>query len=262
MTILDKIVAVKSEEVARLRPQTAALRQAAIDRQDHRDFSAAVRGGARAGATVSLIAEVKKASPSAGIICPDFDPVRTATAYERAGAAALSVLTDEQFFQGQLEYLGQIRRAVKLPLLRKDFVIDELQIHEAAAHGADAVLLIVAILDDAQLRAFPQLVRELRLAALVEVHDERELERALAAGAEIIGINNRNLKDFSVRLATTERLAARIPRNRVIVAESGIHTHADVERVARAGAHAILVGETLMRSGDIAATITELLSGE
>ena len=205
---------------------------------------------------------MKKASPSAGVICADFEPVRIAVEYERAGAAALSVLTDEQFFQGKLDYLAQIRRAVKLPLLRKDFIIDELQIHEAAAHGADALLLIVAILEDPQLVAFQQLARELRLTALVEVHDEVELERALGAGAESIGINNRNLNDFSVTLTTTERLAARIPRNRVVVAESGIHTRADVERVTRAGAHAILVGETLMRSGDVAGKVTELLGGE
>ena len=156
---------------------------------------------------MTLVAEVKKASPSAGIICADFDPVRIAREYERAGASALSVLTDEKFFQGRIDYLQAIRAEVKLPLLRKDFIIDELQIHESAAHGADAILLIVAILDDAQLKSFQTLAKSLRVASLVEVHDGPELERALAAGAEIIGINNRDLRDFSVSLETTERLA-------------------------------------------------------
>ena len=216
-------------------------------------------GVLRSQAGVALIAEVKKASPSAGVIRPDFDPVRIATAYEQAGAAVLSVLTDEQFFQGKLEYLRLIRESVRLPLLRKDFIIDELQLYEAVAGGADAVLLIAAILDDVQLRAYRQLAAHLKLAALVEVHDEPELARAVAAGAELIGINNRNLKTFQVDLGTTERLAAQIPPGTLIVAESGIHTRADVDRVAAAGVHAILVGESLMRSADIAGKVKELV---
>ena len=159
---------------------------------------------------VALIAEVKKASPSAGVICPDFDPVRIAREYEAAGASCLSVLTDEKFFQGSLDYLKQIRAAVRLPLLRKDFIIDERQILEAIEWGADAVLLIVAILSEAQLKRFHALATGAGLAALVEVHDEAELDRALAAGAELIGVNNRNLKTFKVDLATTERLAAQL----------------------------------------------------
>lgn len=253
--ILDTIVAQKRREVAALLPKAGQLRQAASTRRDFRDFT----GALSKPDGIALIAEVKKASPSAGIIAPNFDPVAIARAYESAGAAALSVLTDEQFFQGKLSYLGDIRAAVRPPLLRKDFIIDELQIYEAVAGGADAILLIVAILDDAQLKNYRALAEHLRLAALVEVHDEAELNRALSSGAGIIGINNRNLKTFQVDLATTERLAAAIPDDRVVVAESGIHTRADVQRVAGAGADTILVGESLMRSGDIAGKTRELL---
>ncbi len=222
---------------------------------------------------VALIAEVKKASPSAGVIRPDFDPVRIAREYEAAGASCLSVLTDEKFFQGSLQYLKQIRGAVKLPLLRKDFIIDERQLLEAVEWGADAVLLIAAILSDAQLQHFHALSTGAGLAALVEVHDEAELDRALDAGAELIGVNNRNLKTFKVDLATTELLASRLlsfPRNTqhatghsapLLVAESGIHARADVERLAKCGAQAILVGESLMRHADIAAKARELLGG-
>ena len=259
MNILNEIVAVKREEVAQLRPQADKLKQAAAGRTEFRDFAGALRS--KSG--VALIAEVKKASPSAGVIAPNFDAIQIAREYETAGAAALSVLTDEKFFQGRIEYLQQIRDAVKLPLLRKDFIIDELQIYESVARGADAILLIVAILDDAQLKEFSTMAKQLRVAALVEVHDERELDRALAAGAAIIGINNRDLKDFSVNLATTEKLAARLKRGmcdkHTLVAESGINTRADVERVAKAGVNAILVGESLMRSGDIGAKVKELL---
>lgn len=255
ISILDKIVAVKRREVAALLPRAEELRGRAAARKDFRNIS----GTLASHEGIALIAEVKKASPSAGVICPDFDPVRIARAYEQAGASAISVLTDREFFQGNIEYLQQIRTAVSLPLLRKDFIIEELQIHEAAAYGADAVLLIAAILDDKQLGDFRAIAEYLRMSALVEVHDETELDRALAAGAHLIGINNRNLATFAVSLTTTERLAAHIPNDRIIVAESGIHTHADVDRVARAGSKAILVGESLMRSGDIAAKVKELL---
>lgn len=252
--ILETIVAQKRLEVANLKPG------AFTPRADRRDFLAALRSP-RAG-DVALIAEVKKASPSAGVIRADFDPVRIAKEYEAAGASCLSVLTDEKFFQGSLDYLRQIRAAVKLPLLRKDFIIDERQIAEAVEAGADAVLLIVAILSDAQLRHFQSLAAQSGLAALVEVHDEVELNRALAAGVTLIGVNNRNLKTFTVDLATTERLAARLAASRpapLLVAESGIHTRADVERLQRGGARAILVGESLMRGKDIAAKARELL---
>lgn len=255
MTILDKIVAEKRREVAGLAPRAAQFKRQAVARQERRDFAGALRHADG----VALIAEIKKASPSAGVICADFDPDRVARQYTAAGAQALSVLTDETFFQGRLESLRQVRVTVPLPVLRKDFIIDELQIHESVAAGADAILLIVAILDDAQLRGYRQLAADLRVAALVEVHDERELDRALAADASLIGINNRDLRTFRVDLRTTETLAGRVGAGRTVVAESGIHTRADVARVAQAGAQAILVGESLMRSGDVAGKVAELL---
>jgi indole-3-glycerol phosphate synthase len=266
--ILDTIVEHKKREVARLRGRAvsvAVLRATLEKRGDQRDFYAALRRP-KAGA-VALIAEVKKASPSAGLICADFDPVRIAKEYEAAGATCLSVLTDEEFFQGSLEYLRQIRAAVALPLLRKDFIIDERQILEAIEWGADAILLIVAILSDDQLARFHALAIEAGLGALVEVHDEAEMERALGVGAQLIGVNNRDLKTFKVDLATTERLAKKLAasggdahQQTVLVAESGIHTRADVERLARAGAKAILVGESLMNQGNIRGKIKELLA--
>jgi indole-3-glycerol phosphate synthase len=265
VNILDTIVEQKKVEVARL-PQreigVADLRSALQARGERRDFAAALRTP-KAG-SMALIAEVKKASPSAGVICSDFDPVRIAKEYEAAGASCLSVLTDERFFQGTLSYLRQIRHTVSLPLLRKDFIIDERQILEAIEWGADAVLLIVSILSEAELKKFHALTTQAGLAALVEVHDENELDRALAAGAQIIGVNNRDLKTFKVDLATTERLAEKLRlrpqgQEKVLVAESGIHTRADVERLAHCGAQAILVGESLMKHGSISAKVTELL---
>jgi indole-3-glycerol phosphate synthase len=273
-TILDTIVEEKRREVARLpqRSFSAAYLRAALEaRGGPRDFVGALRKPI--SGPVALIAEVKKASPSAGVIRPDFDPVRIAREYEAAGASCLSVLTDQKFFQGSLDYLKQIRAAVKLPLLRKDFIIDERQILEAVEWGADAILLIVAILSDAQLRRLHALATGAGLAALVEVHDEAELDRALDAGAGLIGVNNRDLKTFKVDLATTERLAARLRSSLrithhasritppLLVAESGIHTRADVERLANCGAQAVLVGESLMKHADIGAKTRELLGG-
>ena len=263
--ILDEIVEQKKIEVARLperRLGAGDLRDALLEHGERRDFLAALRHP-RVG-DLGLIAEVKKASPSAGVICPNFDPVRIAREYEAAGASCLSVLTDEKYFQGSLDYLRQIRAAVKLPLLRKDFIIDERQILEAVEWGADAILLIVAILDDERLRRFHALAAEAGLAVLVEAHDAAELERALALGANLIGVNNRNLKTFQVDLAVTEQLAARLRQaapagTPLLVAESGIHTRADVVRVQRAGAGAILVGESLVKEGNIAAKVKELL---
>ncbi|MEW6305869.1 MAG: indole-3-glycerol phosphate synthase TrpC [Verrucomicrobiota bacterium] len=263
--ILDTIVDEKRREVARLPERLIAagdLRDALLERDERRDFAAALAQPRRGN--IALIAEVKKASPSAGIICADFDPVKIARAYEAGGASCLSVLTDEKFFQGSLTYLKQIRAAVGLPLLRKDFIIDARQILEAIEWGADAILLIVAILDDRQLRELLALANEAGLAALVEVHDEAELDRALAAGASIIGVNNRDLKSFTVDLATTERLAAKLRQSpggaaRLLVAESGIHTPADVQRLRGCGAQAILVGESLMKHFDIPTKIRELL---
>jgi indole-3-glycerol phosphate synthase len=267
LNILDTIVEQKKREIALLPQRTLAvadLRGALQTRGDMRDFAAALRKP-RVG-SVALIAEVKKASPSAGVICPDFDPVRIAREYEAAGASCLSVLTDERFFQGSLEHLREIRKAVKLPLLRKDFIIDERQILEAIEWGADAILLIVAILSGVQLERFHSAAVGAGLAVLVEVHDEGELERAVAIGAELIGVNNRDLKTFKVNLATTEQLAQTliaadpaIRSETLLVAESGIHTRADVERLARCGAKAILVGESLMLHGNIRAKVKELL---
>ena len=267
MTILETIVEEKKREVTRL-PQGAVsisvLRATLAKRGEARDFIEALRQ-AKAG-KVTLIAEVKKASPSAGVIQTDFDPVGIAREYESAGANCLSVLTDEKFFQGSLQHLKQVREAVKLPLLRKDFIIDERQILQAIQWGADAILLIVAILTDDLLKHFHELATGAGLAALVEVHDEAELDRALAIGAELIGVNNRDLATFKVDLATTERLAARwrsagcgSDSLSLLVAESGIHTRADVERLAQCGARTILVGEALMKHGDIRAKVRELM---
>jgi len=264
--ILDTIVEQKKKEVALLPERIIAageLRDAMLERNEKRDFLAALRKPRRG--SVALIAEVKKASPSAGVICPDFDPIKIAQEYEAAGASCLSVLTDEKFFQGSLDYLRAIRKNVKLPLLRKDFIIDERQILEAIEWGADAILLIVAILTDEQLKRFHDLAIEAGLAVLVEVHDEEELRRSLVLNAELIGVNNRNLKNFKVDLATTEQLAALLGNeklsSKILVAESGIHTRADVERLQRCGAKAILVGESLVREGlgRIGAKVGELL---
>jgi indole-3-glycerol phosphate synthase len=268
VNILDTIVEQKRLEVARLPHRAVAavdLKSALQARGGLRDFASALRRP-KTGA-VALIAEVKKASPSAGVIRPDFDPVRIACEYEAFGASCLSVLTDEKFFQGSLQYLRQIREAVSVPLLRKDFIIDERQILEAVEWGADAILLIVSILTDEQLKHFHALASAAGLAALVEVHDEAELDRALAAGAAIVGVNNRNLKSFKVDLATTERLAGRLHSASrapgavppALVAESGIHTRADVDRLAACGACAILVGESLMRHADLGRKVRELI---
>lgn len=266
MTILDKIVARKREEVALLpqRSVSAADIRAVLDgRAERRDFAAALRRPRRGN--VGLIAEVKKASPSAGLIRPNFDPVAIAREYEAAGASCLSVLTDEQFFQGSLEYLRQIRAAVRLPLLRKDFIIDERQVLQAAEAGADAILLIVAILSDADLAGLHTLATEAGLAVLVEVHDEEELDRTIAIRPGLLGVNNRNLKSFTVDLNTTARLAARwrvssgFRPDTLLVAESGIHTRADVEQLSACGAGAILVGESLMRHDDLVAKTRELI---
>ncbi|MCD6051101.1 MAG: Indole-3-glycerol-phosphate synthase [Verrucomicrobia bacterium] len=261
--ILDTIVAQKRLEIAELPahvPTVEEIRAVLAKRGGRRDFVAALRQPRKG--KVGLIAEVKKASPSAGIIRADFDAVKIALEYEAAGASCLSVLTDEKFFQGSPEYLKAIRQVVKLPLLRKDFIIDERQIMQAAEWGADCILLIVAILDDDQLKRFRELAEGAGLAALVEVHDEEELQRALATGATFIGVNNRDLKVFKVDLGTTERLATQISglkTERFLVAESGIHKREDVVRLEACGAQAILVGESLMRERDIKAKVLELL---
>ena len=260
MSILDEIVAHKRTELAASPEEEitiASLQAQVAVRGGVRDFTAAL-ANPRAG-DVGLIAEVKKASPSAGIIRADFDPVKIAQEYESAGASCLSVLTDEKYFQGSLAYLKAIRAEVNLPLLRKDFVIDERQIAEAIDWGADAVLLIVAILDDAKLARFNKLATGAGLSALVEVHDVAELQRARAINAPLIGVNNRNLKDFTVDLGTTESLAAQMDlQQTLLVAESGINSRADVKRLTACGARAILVGESLLREDDIGAKVRSL----
>jgi indole-3-glycerol phosphate synthase len=259
MNILDTIVAQKRIEVAKL-PETPISPELLQRFEPRRDFLGALRKPRRA--EPALIAEVKKASPSAGVICENFDPVRIAREYEAAGASCLSILTDEKFFQGSLNYLKQIRSTVSIPLLRKDFIIDERQIPQSIEWGADAILLIVSILTDDQLRRFHEEARSAGLASLVEVHDEAELDRAIGIGAQLIGVNNRDLKTFKVDLATTERLANRLRNSghdALLVAESGIHTRANVERLRACGAGAILVGESLMRHGDIGEKVNELL---
>lgn len=207
---------------------------------------------------LSVISEVKKASPSKGLIQPNFDPVKIAKEYESCGADAVSCLTEEHYFQGSSEYFKLIRQAIDLPMIRKDFIIDEYQIYEARLMGADAILLIAAVLDDEKLKRFGGIARSLGLDILAETHDENELERVLALDFDIIGINNRNLKTFEVTLETTARLAGMIPEGKVIVSESGIKDNADMKTVRSYGADAVLIGETLMRSGNIGATLTAL----
>ena len=257
MTILDRIVATKREEVARAKAAASEgeLRRRAAAAPPVRDFLGALR---RAG-PIRLIAEVKKASPSAGLIRPDFDPVEIAAVYERHGAACLSVLTDEPYFQGSLEYLRQVRAAVELPVLRKDFVIDEYQVVEARAAGADAVLLIAECLDDAALGALYSAIVGLGMTALVELFEPENLPRVLSLDAPLVGINNRNLKTFETDLEHTLRLKRQIPDDRLVVGESGIRTRADVERLEAAGVAAMLVGESLMRQADLGRAVDTLL---
>lgn len=261
--ILEEIVWHKEQEVDQMRERVplAELRRRVINAPPPRDFNQALRAGKT---NPALIAEVKKASPSKGIICPDFDPVAIGRAYNKGGASAISVLTDQKFFQGSPEYLSQVRAAVDLPVLCKDFIIYPYQIYVARSHGADAVLLIAAILSDQDLRYFVKIAKGLSITPLIEVHTLSELDRVLAIdGVTLVGINNRNLTDFSVDLQTTcEILAMR--RNQLqergitVVSESGLHTAADLELVASAGATAVLIGESLVKQPDPTAMIASL----
>jgi len=259
--ILDRIVAVKREEVAagRARESLAAMRARAESAGVVRDFAGAMQRRAQAG-DAAVIAEIKKASPSKGVLRADFRPAEIAASYERHGAAALSVLTDEAFFQGAPGYLDAARTATALPALRKDFMIDEWQIFESRALGADAILLIVAVLDDAALRDFEAIAIALGMAVLVEVHDAVELDRALALRTPLVGINNRNLRTFEVTLDTTLALLPRIPPGRLVVTESGIVAPLDVRRMRAAGVNAFLVGEAFMRADDPGAALADLLA--
>src|SRR5437763_7990642 len=244
MNRLEEILRTKSDEIERLRPRRDELHRAAILRNDFRGFGSALR---REQGKVALIAEVKKASPSAGVIVESFDPVAIARNYARAGVEAISVLTDERFFQGHLNYLKLIRGQVPQPLLRKDFILDPLQIMEAAAAGADAILLIVAALSQEQLVSLLETAVLYQLDALVEVHTLAELDRALETDARLIGINNRNLTTFEVDLGITERLSEQVPKEIVLVSESGIRTADDLARIKACGVNAVLIGEALMR---------------
>lgn len=245
MSRLDEILQVKRTEIERLRPHRDELHKTALLRNDFRGFGAALQRGP---GQVALIAEIKKASPSAGVIVEAFDPLEIAKNYARAGVDAISVLTDEQFFQGRLSYLDLIRPAVSQPLLRKDFILDEIQITESAAAGADAILLIVAALDQRQLVTLLETAETYQLDALVEVHTLEELDRALETGARIIGINNRNLATFEVDLGVTEILSEEVPNGTVLVSESGIKTAEDLARIKACGVDAVLIGEALMRA--------------
>ena len=246
--ILNNIVAVKHEEVAaaKNRKPLDVVRADAESRVLTRDFVGALRTKIAAGQP-AVIAEIKKASPSKGVIRADFIPADIAQSYAEFGAACLSVLTDQQFFQGSVDYLKQARASCQLPVLRKDFMVDAYQIYESRAMGADAVLLIAACLDDAQMKEFEAIARSLDMAVLVEVHDAAELQRALKLKTPLIGINNRNLKTFEVSLDTTLTLMKDIPADRLLVCESGIHTRDDVLRMGAAGVNAFLVGEAFMR---------------
>ena len=254
--ILAQIAEDKRREIAALSPRLESLLPAAQNSlATRRDFHAAL-----ASRPIAVIAEIKQASPSKGLLSENFNPARIAQQYASGGAAALSVLTDQKYFRGSLDDLLSARASVSLPVLRKDFTLDESQIVEAAAHSADAVLLIAALLSRDQLRALREAAARFHLAALVEVHDEAELEEALASGAEIIGVNNRDLRTFSVSLDVSLRLAPRIPSSILTVAESGIHTRADINRLRDAGFRGFLIGERLMRAPDPARALQDLLA--
>jgi indole-3-glycerol phosphate synthase len=260
--ILRTIVARKKQEVAAAKasfPLSRLQESLALLEDQPRGFLRALRATADSGWT-TIIAEVKKGSPSKGIIRADFDPLAVAEIYQENGACCLSVLTDEHFFYGHLRNLGLIREAVSLPLLRKDFICDPYQIVEARVAGADAILLIAAMLDGGQLHEFLVQAAELQLDVLLEVHDEGELETALRTDCPLIGINNRSLRTFVTDLATTERLLPQIPADRFVVAESGLHNRSDIMRLQQAGARGFLIGEALMREDDIGAKLRELLA--
>ena len=257
--ILKKIVAVKHEEIAQgLRKKSlAAMRADAESRVLTRDFEGALRAKIAAG-QAAVIAEIKKASPSKGVLREDFIPADIAQSYAEHGAACLSVLTDKQFFQGSVDYLKQARASCQLPVLRKDFMVDPYQVYEARAMGADCILLIVACLDDAQMADLEAVAHGLGMAVLVEVHDEPELHRALKLKTALLGINNRNLRTFEVSLDTTLGMLPTVPKDKLLITESGILSRADVERMRAAQVHAFLVGEAFMRAPDPGAALADL----
>jgi indole-3-glycerol phosphate synthase len=253
--MLDKIIADKKEEVRQQKKavSVSALQALVAQRTKTQDFAAALKGSG-----VSLIAEVKKASPSRGVLRPDFDPTALARTYADNGASAISVLTEERYFQGNIEHLAGIRQEIDIPLLRKDFIFDPYQIYESRAYGADALLLIAAILGRGQLDELLTLSHKLGLNCLVEVHNESEVEKVLHSGAQIIGINNRDLKTFKVDIGTTPRLRALIPPDKLVVSESGISRRRHIEDLKRWGVNAALVGEALLTAGNVAAKVRGL----
>jgi len=253
---LAEIVSHKRQEIEPLIQRAEKLRYAALERNEFKSLASAINVGSD---RLGLIAEVKKASPSAGIIAEDFDPVSQAKKYADAGASAISVLTDEKYFKGKLEYLTQIQQAVDIPVLRKDFIIHESQIYEASVAGADAILLIVAALSQDDLQRLFDCANTYQLEVLMEVHDLAELERALKTDVKIIGVNNRNLKTFEVDLKNTESISEEVPEDILFVSESGIKTPQDASLVASWGADAVLVGETLMRADDVASIVKEIM---
>jgi len=257
--ILQEILAVKVREIttARIRLPFVEMQARARDAAPARDFTAALRARIEKKQP-AVIAEIKKASPSKGLICANFQPAETARTYAAHGAACLSVLTDESFFQGSTDALKAARAACQLPVLRKDFLIDAYQVFEARAMGADAVLLIAAVLSDTRMQEFTAIAHELGMAVLVETHDSKEFDRALQLNTPLIGINNRNLSTFEVSLETTLKLCARIPPGRIVITESGIGTREDVATLRAADVHAFLVGEAFMRTEDPGRTLAEL----
>ncbi len=254
--ILNKIVSEKRQEVEQKKRSlpTVALKERIAQWEAPRDFKHALEGD-----SIKLIAEVKKASPSRGVLCPDFDPLAIARSYAEGGAAAISVVTEVNHFQGSLEHLKAIKKAVRLPILRKDFIFDEYQIYESAADGADALLLIAAILSREQLKELLELSHSLGISCLVEVHNEKELERTLTDDVEIIGINNRDLNTFKADIDTTRQLCSLIPRDKIVVSESGIRNRHDIVKLKKWGVNAVLVGESLATALNIPVKIKELL---
>ncbi|MFQ6121498.1 MAG: indole-3-glycerol phosphate synthase TrpC [Dehalococcoidales bacterium] len=254
--MLNKIIAGKREEVEQKKGSLplSTLKERVAQRRAPLDFARALSGD-----TTRLIAEIKRASPSRGVLCPNFNPVELAKTYALGGATAISVLTEANYFQGSIDHLAAIREEVRLPLLRKDFIFDQYQVYESSAYGADALLLIVAILSQGQLEELLLLSRSLGLSCLVEVHNQAEVENALASGAEIIGINNRDLNTFEVDINTTRRLRPLIPQERIVVSESGISCRGDIEKLKEWGVNAVLVGEALVMADDILTKMGELL---